>query len=390
MPTVSGLGTTYNLPNYTGEILRVTPSDTPFLSAIGGLNEQGEVVASVDFEGQTQDLGEPSQPSAAEGADAPTASERTRGKWDNVTQIFQYAYAVSYTTQAARQQFAGLNIGRANPVTDELAYQAELKLAEAGRDVNWTFLNGVYNKPVDNTTNRKTRGLFSAISTNLANATASPKNGTAVASTDVITSNGHGWADGTVVGVASSTAGGLPNGVYYVRDSATNTFKLAKTSGGTAVDITADGTIVANTLTDMTETMVLDLVQAIWDVNGISTELEPTFLTGAALKRKLSKIFITDKNYQETSRNVGGINVTRIETDFGPINIMLERAVPKHYLGFAHLGICKPAYLPIPGKGYLFSEPLAKTGASEKHQLYGEIGFWHGPEQAHGLLRFAK
>ena len=37
MAGVSGIGTTFNLPNYHGELFSVTPSDTPLLSAIGGL-----------------------------------------------------------------------------------------------------------------------------------------------------------------------------------------------------------------------------------------------------------------------------------------------------------------------------------------------------------------
>jgi hypothetical protein len=30
-------GTTFNLPNFVGELFELTPADTPFLSAIGGL-----------------------------------------------------------------------------------------------------------------------------------------------------------------------------------------------------------------------------------------------------------------------------------------------------------------------------------------------------------------
>lgn len=36
MAAVSGLGTTYNLPNYTGLLYQITPTETPFFSAIGG------------------------------------------------------------------------------------------------------------------------------------------------------------------------------------------------------------------------------------------------------------------------------------------------------------------------------------------------------------------
>ena len=37
MAEVLGQGTTYNLPNYVGELFATTPQDTPFTSANGGL-----------------------------------------------------------------------------------------------------------------------------------------------------------------------------------------------------------------------------------------------------------------------------------------------------------------------------------------------------------------
>jgi len=68
---------------------------------------------------------------------------------------------------------------------------------------------------------------------------------TADAGTDVITSTAHGLSDTNRVVV--STTGTLPGGlsvntIYFVRDVTTNTFKLALTSGGAAIDITSAGT----------------------------------------------------------------------------------------------------------------------------------------------------
>ena len=37
MAQVSGIGTTWNLPNYAGELFTADPTQTPFLSMIGGL-----------------------------------------------------------------------------------------------------------------------------------------------------------------------------------------------------------------------------------------------------------------------------------------------------------------------------------------------------------------
>ena len=388
MPAVSGLGTTFNLPNYTGEVLEITRSDTPFLSAVGGLNGQGEVVTARQFEGQTQDLGDPSQPAILEGADAPTMSERSRGTWNNVTQIFQYAFGVSYTRLAAVQQLAGLAIGTQNPVTDEISYQTDIQLKSAARDINYTFVNGAYALPADNATARKTRGLLAAISTNALDNLGTGISAVMEADDEVITAAAHGLENGQQVNISAITGGtGLTAGNYWVINKTTNTFQVSATEGGAAVAITADASAMTVKLfTPLTAVRVLDLVQTVWDSHGIDGAAEPTLLCNARLKRALTKLFITDKNYQEVSRNVAGVSLTTIQTDFGTLNILVDRVMPVNTLAFAHLGLCKPAYLLIPERGFLFVEPLAKVGAQDKYQLYGEVGLWHGPEVAHAKI----
>jgi hypothetical protein len=53
----------------------------------------------------------------------------------------------------------------------------------------------------------------------------------------------HGWADGdAIVFYGGTIPTGLVEGtIYYVRDSATNTFKVAATAGGVAIDLTGTG-----------------------------------------------------------------------------------------------------------------------------------------------------
>ena len=71
---------------------------------------------------------------------------------------------------------------------------------------------------------------------------------TGSASGDTLTANSHGLPDTTPISFACATPSDvlpapLQEGVtYYVRDTATNTFKVAATSGGTAIDLTTDGT----------------------------------------------------------------------------------------------------------------------------------------------------
>ncbi len=48
------MGDSYDLPNYVGELFNITPNDTPFLSAIGGMTG-GKSVTSKQFTWQTVD-----------------------------------------------------------------------------------------------------------------------------------------------------------------------------------------------------------------------------------------------------------------------------------------------------------------------------------------------
>lgn len=66
------------------------------------------------------------------------------------------------------------------------------------------------------------------------------------ATSDTITSNGHGLSDTDRVTLQTVAGESLPTGlsatvIYFVISSATNTFSLSLTSGGSAVDITAVG-----------------------------------------------------------------------------------------------------------------------------------------------------
>lgn len=63
-------------------------------------------------------------------------------------------------------------------------------------------------------------------------------------STDLVTRASHGLADGAAITFnnISDTTGILVDTTYYVINSTLNTFQLASTLGGTAIDLTGDGT----------------------------------------------------------------------------------------------------------------------------------------------------
>lgn len=99
-------------------------------------------------------------------------------------------------------------------------------------------------------------------------------------------------------------------------------------------------------------------------------------------KQMLSEIY----GYAPTDRNIGGVNVKQIETDFGLLGIVWDRFVPADAVGIFEMSVIEPVFQPVPDKGFLFYEELSKTGAAETGQIYGQIGLGHGPGFAHGSI----
>ena len=390
MAGITALGTTYNLPNYTGMLHLLTPAETPFFSAIGGLTG-GRQTTSVEFEWQTADLRAPVQPAILEGADAPTMVGRVRANVTNVCQIHQSTVGVSYTKLAAYGQKSGTNNDAANPIRSELDWQVKQELTAMVRDVNYSAINGVYQKPSDNSTARKTRGLLAAITTNvLSNETLVGDGSSAwTAATDAFTETGHGLVVGDRVRVdVTSGATGQTDGYFYVNTvTDANTFTVSATKGGSTALISADGVANVYKQRAVTVTALSDLMQMVWDNGGITNQATATIICNSAAKRQISSAYASAYGqFQETSRTVGGVNVDTIVTDFGTLNVMLDRAMPQGTLAVVSLEQCAPVWLETPGKGHLFSEPLAKTGATDRVQLYGEFGLAYGNELAHGKM----
>lgn len=390
MAGISELGTNYNLPNYTGILHALTPADTPFFSAIGGLTG-GRQTTSTEFEWQTYDLRAAAQPEVVEGAAAPTLTGRVRANVTNVVQIHQSAVGVAYSKAAAYGLKSGTNNDQMAAPRNELDWQIEQELKAMVRDIEYSFLQGAYQKPSDNNTGRKTRGLLAAITTNVQTVETLVGNGASVweADDEVITEATHGLAVGDRVRIAiTSGAAGASAGYFYVISVPTaNTFTVSTTYGGSVQAITTDGVVDVYEQQVVTVSAINNLMRSVWD-NGGMTESE----TGVLLCNSAAKLQITAAyadaygKFQETSRNIGGVNVTQIQTDLGPLNIMLDRHMPQHTLAVVSLEQCSPVYLEIPDRGHFFAEELAKTGATDRTQLYGEVGLEYGAETAHGKL----
>lgn len=315
MAWVAEVANTFTEPNYAGMLYQVTPSDTPFLTAIGGLTTGGgRVVTTKEFEDSTFDLPAPENPNRLEGANAPTVYSARRSQLKNVVQIFHESYGVTYTKSAAIGQLDGLGIAAAMPShgLSEMAFQRMVHLKKMARDIEYTFLNSTYSVPADNNTARKTRGIIDAIVSNVTDA------------------NGAGLAP----------------------------------------------------------LMVDETMQSVWTNGGIAEQGTAVIMCGGYQKRKLSDIY----GYAPSDRNVGGVNIKAIETDFGVLGVMLNRYLAAGTMLIISMEVLHPTYLlvidPLTGapKGVLFEEALAKTGSADNYQIYGEIGLDTGPEWFHGMI----
>ena len=107
--------------------------------------------------------------------------------------------------------------------------------------------------------------------------------------------------------------------------------------------------------------------------------IKPVIFCGAFNKTKFSDIY----GYAPEDRYFGGLNIKSIETDFGPMGIIIEPHLTSSTILVADLSVCYPVFVNIPGKPALFYEELAKVGAAEKGQIFGMLGLDYGPEWMH-------
>ena len=81
-----------------------------------------------------------------------------------------------------------------------------------------------------------------------------------------------------------------------------------------------------------------------------------------------------------------GIQIRDLLLPLGIIRIALGEFIPSGTAFLFNFDVIGPVEQPVPGKGNFFLEELAKTGAGEKYQLFGQIGLDHGPEWFHGKI----
>lgn len=86
------------------------------------------------------------------------------------------------------------------------------------------------------------------------------------------------------------------------------------------------------------------------------------------------------------TRNVGGVALNTIVTDFGTLNVAIDRALPADAIAVRPLEQVAPVFPTSPARASR-SRRNWRRPASDKSQIYGEIGLEYGNQAAHGVLR---
>lgn len=301
------IATSFGVLNYSGMLFNKGNTRCPLSSIIGG---RAKTTNHVEFvTGQEYTTAGGTQPAISETASltAPEATVVTRTQKTNVTQIFHESVGISYAKQSNMGTLSGINIAsqQANPM-NELDFQVAAKMQKVNRDIEFTFVQGEYNKATTDATVNKTRGLTEAIESN-------------------------------VIAMASK-----PLGLWNIADGVKKVYEA---------NAPQDGLVLWCDATTMFQ-INADAVQ-----NGLTVV--------------------------PAAREINGIKLSSVVTPLGVVYLYLGEFLPKGTALLLNLDVISPVYQPVPGKGNFFLEQLAKTGAGEQYQLFGQIGLDHGPEWYH-------
>ena len=303
---------TFNTPNFVGELFTADATRTPLLSLIGDLSggfytDNEEFPTAVLF-----DYPEAKQPeiSETEAAAGVIKTYTPKIQETNVVQIFQEAVSVTYQRLSNTGRLAGVTTLSPEKIENEIDFQIAQKLKVIARDVEYTFINGKYNKRKDADTPNGTRGLI-----------------------ELCTGNNHIEANGEA----------------------------------------------------LSKEMLQELYKMMAD-NGAYFDNMVIFVNSDQ-KVALSEIYSAAATiFRPVPMEKAGVNVLEIDNDFFKCGVVYNKFVPRDTLLICDIAHIAPVFQTVPGKGNLFVEELAKVGAANEHQLYGQIGLAHGAGFLHGVI----
>ena len=177
------------------------------------------------------------------------------------------------------------------------------------------------------------------------------------------------------------------NGAYQLSDAsnvANKTRGLLALTDSAATNLTSNNVAAA-----LTQTNLNAAFKAAYDAGADFTDM--VLFCNSTVKQMLSVIYNDQKGVRlPESRTAGGFNLETIETDFGVMHIVIDRFMPADKLLGVDISCVRPVEQDVPGKGNFFLEPLAKNGAAEEYQIFGQIGLDHGPAWKHFQIKGIK
>lgn len=205
---------------------------------------------------------------------------------------------------------SGINIAnqQANPLS-VIDFQTARKMEKIAQDIEYTFVNGVYQEATDDSTANKTKGVVNAAITNVMD------------------------------------NGGKPLSIWQIAE-----IMATMRDNGAPIDSLA-----------------------LW-VDSV-TLLQ---LNADAANNGLTAV--------PSAREVNGIKLSSLITPMGEIFLRPGKYLPAGTAMLLNLGVMAPVEQRTPNKGNFYREQLAKTGAGEKYQIFGQMGLDYGPEHYHGKI----
>lgn len=162
------------------------------------------------------------------------------------------------------------------------------------------------------------------------------------------------------------------NGSYQ---AASSTSTAAKTRGLITAISTHE---VAAGSTDLSKDLINQLLVSLTADSDLDN---PVMIGGAFQKTQISNIY----GFAPDDRNIGGVNVSRVVTDFGEFDYVMALHCPASTLVIADGSKLRPVYCPYNGD-IITDELLAKTGAADAGQIYSQAGIDYGHEKFHGKI----
>jgi hypothetical protein len=129
----------------------------------------------------------------------------------------------------------------------------------------------------------------------------------------------------------------------------------------------------------LTKAMIQELVREM-ATNGAQFENVVMFCN-AFQKQAVTDLYA----YAPEDRNVGGVNIKQIETDFGMLGVVFDPFMTTTEIALAEMTVCSPVFCPYEGR-IISDIAIAETAAQKGGFWYTQIGLDYGPEEYHGKI----